>query len=112
MTALSPDDAIAAHRAGVHHRVAAHGHPVADDRWIEVLRDVDAARLADEKIAADADEIAVAPDYRAACEGGVRAHLDLAEHARAWPKKAHAIAEARLDSVEGQGKRCIGRGFG
>ena len=109
---IVPDHAIAAHRAGMHHRVGPHGHAVADDGWIQVLRDVDGARLADEEIAADADEMAVAPDRSTARYRGVRAHLDLAEHARAGPKKAHAFAEARLDAVEGQEKRCIGGGFG
>ena len=48
----------------------------------------------------------------AARDHGARARLDLAKHARPQPTGAHAIAETRLDAIEGQEKRCIGGGFG
>ncbi len=106
------DHAIATHRTGMHHRVAPDSHAIADNRGIEVLRDMNGARLADEEFVPNADEMAVAPDRRAARYRSVRAGLDLAKDARTGTQEAHAFAKTRLDAAEGQEKRCICEGLG
>ena len=99
------DHAIVTHRAGMHDRVAPCRDAIADNRRKVILRDMDGACLSNEEIVPDADEMAVSPDRRAARYHGVRARLDLAEHAGVRPKEAHALAETRLDAIERQDKR-------
>ncbi len=63
---------------------------------------MDRAGLAEKTAVAYADEMAVAPDRRAARNDRVRARPDLTQHASTWPKEARTLAEARLDAIEGQ----------
>ena len=96
------DHAIVANGTSMHDRVAPHGDAIADNRRKEVLRDMDRAGLAEKAAVAYADEMAVAPDRRAARDDRVRARLDLTQHASTWPKEARTLAEAWLDTIEGQ----------
>src|SRR5208337_2258223 len=96
------DHAIVANGTSMHDRVAPHGDAIADNGWKEVLRDMDRAGLAEKAAVAYADEMAIATDRRAARDDRVRARLDLTEHARAWAKEARPLAEAWLDTIEGQ----------
>ena len=98
------DDDIASDRAGVDHGIYADGDPVADDRRIDVVGDMDRRAVAEDEVVADPHEMAVGADDGRGAEPGVGANRGAPEDGRAGPAFRRR-GELRNDGRVGQHER-------